>query len=105
MGLSDAGPSSPFDIAKGIVRVPNNVVQYKLLGSIIAPVKEIVKERRRVLSESEDEIEDKSEDESANESSDESEPVNGFVKGGTILGSSLITLYLIKRRWTQPKQA
>lgn len=60
MGLMNPG-GTWIDIAKGIVRVPESIVQHKLVGTanpegpVIVPVKEVVKGRRRVL---EDEVSD-----------------------------------------------
>ena len=106
MGLNTAvgNVSSLVDIAKGIVRVPGNIVHYKLLGSVIAPVNEVSKVRRRNLEdeelvESENEESEPEDSEESESDSEVSETVNGSLKGGLIIGSSLLVAYLIKRRW------
>ena len=108
MGLNTAvgNISSLVDITKGIVRVPGNIVQYKLLGSVIAPVKEVSKVRTRELDVVEELVESDTEgsepeDSEGSDSDDEGdvETVNGSLKGGLIIGGILTTAYSIKRRW------
>ena len=92
---------------------PGNIVQYKLLGSVIAPVKEVAKVRRRVDDEEElvgSDTEDSDSEDNTTEGSESEldsegyiKTVNGSLKGGLIIGGVLTAVYLIKRRWVNQR--